>query len=47
MHWLNEPPEWHEANDALTVTTGAKTDFWRETHYGFIRDDRYLRYETI
>src|SRR5687768_13773727 len=46
MQWLNEPPEWREENGVLTVTTGPKTDFWRETHYGFTRDDGHLRYET-
>jgi uncharacterized protein len=32
MEWLNEPPEWREQAGVLTVTTGARTDFWRETH---------------
>ena len=44
MEWLNEPPHWRSEDDALVVTTGDKTDFWRETHYGFIRDDGHLRY---
>jgi regulation of enolase protein 1 (concanavalin A-like superfamily) len=47
MKWLNEPPEWRDENGILSVTTGAKTDFWRETHYGFIRDDGHLRYEWV
>jgi regulation of enolase protein 1 (concanavalin A-like superfamily) len=40
--WLNEPPEWRETDGVLVVTTGDRTDFWRETHYGFIRDDGHL-----
>jgi regulation of enolase protein 1 (concanavalin A-like superfamily) len=34
--WLNEPARWKLRPDGLAVTTDAKTDFWRETHYGFI-----------
>jgi uncharacterized protein len=44
MLWLNEPPDWRDADGVLSVTTGDKTDFWRETHYGFIRDDGHFRY---
>ena len=35
--WLNEPREWRLGPDGLSVTTDAGSDFWRETHYGFIR----------
>ena len=45
--WLNEPPQWREDKDALHVTTGARTDFWRRTHYGFIRDDGHFRHTSI
>jgi regulation of enolase protein 1 (concanavalin A-like superfamily) len=44
MDWLNAPPEWSEDRGVLTVVTGEKTDFWRETHYGFIRDDGHFRH---
>jgi len=44
MDWLNEPPEWDEADGVLAVVTGDRTDFWRETHYGFIRDDGHVRH---
>ncbi|MBA1246608.1 DUF1349 domain-containing protein [Pseudomonas luteola] len=36
--WLNEPSRWALENDHLRVITDARTDFWRETYYGFIRD---------
>ncbi len=37
--WLNEP-EVHRGDAAdLHITTGAKTDFWQETFYGFARDN--------
>ena len=35
--WLNEPRQWAQDAGALTVVTEARTDFWRETHYGFTR----------
>ena len=41
-HWLNEPRVWRPNPDGLTVTTDAKTDFWRETHYGFTRDSGHF-----
>lgn len=45
--WYNEPPHWQESDQQLTVTSGAKTDFWRKTHYGFIRDNGNFYYETV
>lgn len=36
--WLNRPTTTSFSNDKLTIITDAKTDFWRETFYGFIRD---------
>jgi uncharacterized protein len=45
MHWLNEPPTWQNNNDRLRVVTGPNTDFWRVTHYGFIRDNGHFYYE--
>lgn len=37
--WLNPPPKFQLNDDALTLETGPDTDFWRETLYGFRRDD--------
>lgn len=36
--WLNRPMAVEVGCDRLTVTTEATTDFWRHTHYGFVRD---------
>ncbi len=36
--WLNEPRRWRRSGDELLLTTDPDTDFWRQTHYGFIRD---------
>lgn len=45
--WLNAPPAHRLAAGTLDVTTGAGTDFWRETHYGFTRDTgHFLGLET-
>ena len=38
FRWLNEPTEWRGDEDSLELKTGDRTDFWRETFYGFIRD---------
>src|ERR1051325_635647 len=40
--WLNEPESWHADATGLTLTTGDKTDFWRETYYGFTRDSGHF-----
>ncbi len=45
MQWLNEPPVWKADDDRLRVVSGAKTDFWRVTHYGFVRDNGHFYYE--
>jgi regulation of enolase protein 1 (concanavalin A-like superfamily) len=47
MRWYNEPLTWHEQDGTLTVTTDAKTDFWRKTHYDFIRDNGNFYYQEI
>lgn len=40
--WLNEPTETNATDVELFVTTDANTDFWRETHYGFVRDSGHF-----
>lgn len=47
MKWHNEPPVWNDQQQTLTVTSGEKTDFWRKTHYGFIRDTGHFYYEEV
>lgn len=47
MDWLNEPPEWREEDGVLEIVTGARTDFWRRTHYGFVRDDGHARLTAV
>ncbi|MGX8012302.1 DUF1349 domain-containing protein [Mesorhizobium sp. ORM8.1] len=40
--WLNQPANWLAEDASLTMTTDAKTDFWRETHYDFTRDSGHF-----
>jgi regulation of enolase protein 1 (concanavalin A-like superfamily) len=41
--WLNRPSKFQTFTDgSLVVLTDLKTDFWRETHYGFIRDSGHF-----
>ena len=40
--WLNEPKRWTVHGDSLQIATDEATDFWRETHYDFIRDSGHF-----
>jgi uncharacterized protein len=40
--WVNEPKKWSEKDNLLELATDQTTDFWRETHYGFIRDSGHF-----
>ncbi|MFE7276225.1 DUF1349 domain-containing protein [Streptomyces sp. NPDC057623] len=37
--WLNEPPHTRLDGPDLLVTARGRSDFWRTTSYGFVRDD--------
>ncbi|WP_371321590.1 DUF1349 domain-containing protein [Pseudomonas viridiflava] len=41
--WVNEP-DFHRVleDESLEVVTDDKTDFWRETYYGFVRDSGHF-----
>ncbi len=45
--WMNEPPEWGDDSDGLWMRPGAGTDFWRVTHYGFVRHTGHLAYREV
>jgi regulation of enolase protein 1 (concanavalin A-like superfamily) len=47
MQWYNEPPQWKTEDKIIQVTTRPKSDFWRVTHYDFIRDNGHFYYEEI
>ncbi|KQT46285.1 regulation of enolase 1 [Aureimonas sp. Leaf454] len=40
--WTNEPRQWSRTDGRLEVVTDEKTDFWRQTHYGFTRDSGHF-----
>jgi uncharacterized protein len=39
MRWFNEPSVWTFDEGRLNMTVEPGTDFWRVTHYGFVRDN--------
>ena len=47
MTWANPPPQSRIDGDTLTLTTGDRTDFWRKTHYGFIRDTGHFLHHPV
>ncbi len=47
MEWYNEPPLWRAQGQTIEVTTATKTDFWRKTHYGFVRDNGHFYYRPV
>ncbi|KAB7771927.1 DUF1349 domain-containing protein [Xanthomonas maliensis] len=40
--WLNRPTQTRIDDDVLDVVTDRNTDFWRTTHYGFVRDSGHF-----
>lgn len=47
MQWYNEPPKWRAEGETLTATAGARTDFWRKTHDGGMRDHGHFYYKAV
>src|SRR3954470_8284999 len=39
MQWAHEPKQWTVKDGVITATVNPGTDYWRVTHYGFIRDN--------
>lgn len=44
MKWYNAPANYKVENNTLQIEVEAGTDFWRITHYGFIRDNGHFWY---
>ena len=40
--WHHEPPAWGASGDTITMTAGPRTDFWRLTHDGGVRDNGHF-----
>jgi uncharacterized protein len=47
LKWLNPPAAWLVQENSLVVTTAPKSDFWRKTHYGFIRDNGHFFFQEV
>ena len=47
LRWLNEPARWSGDAAALTMQAQPRTDFWRTTHYGFVRDSGHFAYAQL
>lgn len=47
MKWLNEPKDWNAQNNTLKVNADTKTDFWRLTHDGLIRNNGHFYYQEV
>lgn len=47
MQWLNEPAHWSISGNQIIVKTSPNTDFWRVTHYDFIRDSGHFYFERV
>jgi len=42
MSWHGTPPEVRNEGETLAVTTGAETDFWHRTSYGFVHHNGHF-----
>lgn len=47
MRWINEPKSWRHTDETIHVHVDPGTDFWRKTHYGFIRDNGHVYYDVV
>jgi regulation of enolase protein 1 (concanavalin A-like superfamily) len=47
MKWLNEPGEWSLTDGVLRAVTEDRTDFWRETFYGWVTDSGHFYYRAV
>jgi uncharacterized protein len=47
MKWFNEPKNWSFEDGVLKVRVDSGTDFWRITHYDFIRDNGHFFYREL
>lgn len=43
--WYNEPADWSADKDRLHWRVVGETDFWRVTHYDFVRDNGHFYYQ--
>jgi len=47
LTWLNPPPHYVFDDGTVQVRTGKESDFWRQTFYGFWRDNGHFLYRPV
>jgi len=47
MEWYNPAPTVLFDGDHIHVVTAPKSDFWRTTHYGFVRDNGHFYFQPV
>ncbi|MEV0565649.1 DUF1349 domain-containing protein [Dactylosporangium sp. NPDC050588] len=47
MTWLHEPPSWSVEDGVLRAVAGPRTDFWRETFYGWTTDNGHFFHRPV
>jgi len=47
MPWLNPPPTYLADGRTINAQAAARTDFWRKTHNGELRDSGHFYYEAV
>lgn len=47
MLWRHEPRSWKAEGEKISMIVDPGTDYWRVTHYGFIRDNGPFRFQQI
>lgn len=47
LAWRSEPARWEADPSTIHLVTDGETDFWRTTHYGFIRDNGHFAHRRI
>lgn len=47
MKWYNEPKSWKINGNKIEVNVDGGTDYWRITHYNFIRDNGHFFFQEM
>ena len=47
LNWHHPPPKCSSKGGVFTIETGDQTDFWRETFYGFVRDNGHFGFTEV
>jgi regulation of enolase protein 1 (concanavalin A-like superfamily) len=47
MTWSNPPAAYSDGGNRAVVVTKEKTDFWRNTYYGFVHDNGHFLHRSV